>query len=122
MAHTGARVTISRTHDDDVRQRQVIVRIDDGPKSTLMFGDSVTIEVSPGTHQLRVHNTLVRKTETFTAEPGLWLEFVVINHPGRLTLGFLALVGAAPLFLRLERKPDRYAPCAPSGSASSSST
>lgn len=107
MADAGSTITISRTHDDDVRQRQVIVRIDDGPKSTLMFGDSVTIEVSAGTHQLRVHNTLVWKTETFTVGPGDHLAFDVINHPGRLTLGFLALVGAAPLFLRVERKPGR---------------
>jgi hypothetical protein len=107
MADAAASITISRTHADDVRQRQVIVRIDDGPKSTLMFGDGITFEVGPGTHQLRVHNTLVWKTETFTVGPGDRLEFEVINHPGRLTLGFLALMGAAPLFLRVERKPGR---------------
>jgi hypothetical protein len=105
MADATGRITISRAHADDVRQRQVVVRIDDGPRSTLMFGDSVTLDAPAGTHHLRAHNTLVWKTERFTLEPGGHLAFEVINHPGRLTLGFLALIGAAPLFLRIERKP-----------------
>ena len=36
----------------------------------LSFGDTVTLEVQPGHHHLRVHNTLFWKNLTFAVEPG----------------------------------------------------
>ncbi|HVW04818.1 MAG TPA: hypothetical protein VHB78_07395 [Vicinamibacterales bacterium] len=97
-------VTISRQHDEDVRQRQVVVRIDGGPTATLMFGQTVTFEVKPGMHVLRANNTLFWKKVSFAVEPGEHLEFVLINRAGRLTIGFLALMGVAPLYLTIERR------------------
>jgi len=99
-----ARVTIYRTHDDDVRQRQVIVNLDDRPKVTLMFGQSFTREIDPGRHEVRFNNTLVKRKLAFEAAAGEHVEIDVVNHPGRLTLGFLSVFGVAPLFLRIERR------------------
>ena len=99
-----AQVTIRRDADNDVRQRQVLVSIDDGPRATLMFGDAVTLEVAPGAHTLKTYNTLVKKNVDFTAAAGEQIAFQVSNHAGRLTLGFLSLVGVAPLFLTITRK------------------
>jgi hypothetical protein len=104
MAMPPARVTIYRTHDDDVRQRQVIVHLDDRPRATLLFGESFTREIEPGAHKVRFDNTLVRKALTFAAASGEHVEIDVINHAGRMTLGFLSLMGVAPLFLRVERR------------------
>ena len=110
FAHDGdlddlqARITVSRDHAADVRQRQIVVRVDNGPKATLLFGQSFTLEVRPGTHRLRAHNTLFWKTITFHVEAGEHLEFVVINRGGAATLAFLALIGAAPLYLTIERR------------------
>lgn len=97
-------VTVSRTHAEDAQQRQVLARVDDGPTTTLMFGDRITIEVEPGSHVLRANNTLVWKRMAFTIEAGEHLEFQLVNRPGRLTLGFLALLGVAPLYLNIERR------------------
>jgi hypothetical protein len=97
-------VTISRNHPTDVRQRQVIARLDSGTKATLFYGDSITLEVSPGTHRLRAHNTLVWRTVKFTVEPGEHLEFILINKGPAWTYAMLALLGAAPLFLSIERR------------------
>lgn len=99
-----ARVTLARTDARDAQQRQVLARVDDGPTATLLFGDHQTIEVAPGQHVLKANNTLVWKRMPFAIEPGEHLEFQLINRPGRLTLGFLALLGVAPLFLSIERK------------------
>ena len=98
------RVTVRRTHDDDVRQRQVIVRLDDGEQATLMFGESFSREIGPGDHRLRVHNTLFRKTIPFSIAPDEHVEFDVINRAGKITMSFLALMGAAPLYLTVERR------------------
>ena len=99
-----ARVTIHRTHGDDVRQRQVIVRLDDRPPVTLTFGETFTAEVDPGSHRLRLHNTLVRKKIEIELKPGEHAEFDAINRTGKMTLGFLSLLGVAPLFLTVTRR------------------
>lgn len=57
-------VTISRAHRSDVGERQVIVRLNDGPKAKLVFGDEFTIELPPGRHKLFVHNTLFWRTRS----------------------------------------------------------
>ena len=100
-------VTISRDHEGDSQQRQVLARIDDGAASTLMFGDRITIEVTPGRHTLRANNTLFWKRQAFAIEAGEHLEFVLINRAGRMTLGFLAVMGVAPLYLDIERRSVR---------------
>ena len=102
---SGARVTIARTSTADIGQRQVIVSIDGGPKTTLVFGESATFEVAPGEHALKANNTLVWKTVAFSAAPGEHVRFDVANCATRFTLGFLSLIGVAPLYLKVERLP-----------------
>ncbi len=98
-----ARLLVSRTHDADVRQRQVYVSLDGERLATLLFGESIEREIAPGPHTLRLNNTLVWKTLHFEAAPGEHVEYVFANRPGRWTLGFLSLVGVAPLFLTVVR-------------------
>jgi len=99
-----ATVTISRTSPADVQQRQVIVSIDDGPKATLVFGEKVSFEIVPGAHVLRSNNTLVWKKTPFSVQAGEHAEFLIANRATRFTLGFLSLVGVAPLYLTVERR------------------
>jgi hypothetical protein len=99
-----ALVTLSRTHRSDCGQRQVIVRLDGGPKVKLLFGDLFTVEVQPGAHHLRVHNTLFWKNIRFTIEPGEHLDFLIRNEARWWTYGMVAVLGSAPLFLRVERR------------------
>jgi hypothetical protein len=96
-------VTVSRTHRTDVGDRQVYVRLDD-KRVKLMFGECYTAEVLPGSHHLRVHNTLVWKNIHFVLEAGEHLEFVIINSGRWWTWGFAGVLGSAPLFLRVERR------------------
>ena len=100
----GARVTIARMSPADVGQRQVIVSIDGGPKKTLLFGESASFEMAPGDHALKANNTLVWKTVPFSAAPGEHIQFEIANCATRFTLGFLSLIGVAPLYLRIDRK------------------
>lgn len=97
-------VTLSREHPRDVGVRQVFVQLDDGPRTALRYGQSLTQAVEPGTHRLRAHNTLVRKTVTFTVESGEHLEFILINYCGPIWQGIAALLGAAPIFLKVHRR------------------
>jgi hypothetical protein len=97
-------LTVSRTDVSDSRARQVVVTVDDEPKTTLLFGQSFTREIPPGSHRLRAHNTLFWKTIRFAVEPGEHLEFVVINKAGPLAMAILGVFGAAPLYLSIKQR------------------
>jgi hypothetical protein len=97
-------VTVARTHPSDFGQRQVIVRIDDGPPTRLLFGQQFTIELQPGAHTLRANNTLFFKRRAFHLEPGEHLEFLLINCGRLWTYSMVAILGSAPLFLKIIKR------------------
>ena len=97
-------VTAARTHRDDYGQRQVYVRIDDGAAVSLLFGESVTMELQPGRHVLRANNTLFWKRVEFQVEPGEHIEFQLINSAGVWLPAIVGLFGAAPLFLKILKR------------------
>lgn len=96
-------VTITRTSQEDFGSRQVVAAIDGETIGTLLWGDSVTRELPPGPHRLRVHNTLVWKTLDFTLGPGEQLFFEVVNRAGRGTYFCTLLFGLGPLYITLRR-------------------
>ena len=65
-----ATVTVTRTSQSDFKSRQLIVWIDGERVATLLWGDSITTELQPGRHRVRVSNTLVWKTLAFDLAPG----------------------------------------------------
>jgi len=87
----------------DVGQRQVYLDMDGKRLATLMDGDTFTAEIPAGHHQLRFDNTLQRKKMEFTAAAGERVEYRFANTAGRFFLPFLAVMGVAPLFLKIER-------------------
>ena len=95
-------VTFMRDDPSDVGQRQVFVRIDGGRRIALVFGESVEIEVKPGLHHFRIHNTLFWKHIRTGIEPGEHLECRIVNSSRWWTAGLVGMLGAAPLFLTVE--------------------
>jgi len=100
-------VTLRRDHPRDVGDRHVIARLDGGPAVRLRFGDSVTAEIEPGRHHLRIHNTLFWRNIDFAIEPGEHLEFLAINSDRWWTAGVAGVLGAAPLFLTVVQRSVR---------------
>ena len=96
-------ITFSRTHPSDCGQRQVFARLDGGEQVALLYGDIVTLEVNPGRHKLRVHNTLFWKNLEFSIEMGERLEFLMINSARWWTAGLVGVLGSAPLFLTVKQ-------------------
>lgn len=96
-------VTLSRNEPSDVGDRQIYIRLDQR-RMKLNFGDVITEELRPGAHHLHVHNTLFWKNVPFTIEPGEHLEFVTINSRRWWTFGIVGALGAAPLFLVVEKR------------------
>ncbi len=98
-----ASVTITRTSQADYQSRQLVASIDGIHVGTLLWGDSVTCELEPGAHRLRVHNTLVWKTIDFTLAPREQSFFEAINRSGFGTLFLSMLLGVGPLYLTVRR-------------------
>ena len=96
-------VTVSRTHPSDIQERHVFVKLDT-TRLKLSYGDDVTVELTPGAHHLRAHNTLVWKNVRFALEPGEHLEFLIINSGRWWTWGIAGVLGSAPLFLTVEKR------------------
>jgi hypothetical protein len=96
-------VTITRTSEEDFKSRQLVVSIDGAHVATLLWGDSITCELAPGRHRLRVHNTLVWKTVEFTLAPREQVFFEAINRSGISTFVLLPVLGMGPLFVTLKR-------------------
>jgi hypothetical protein len=97
-----ARLTVSRTSDEDVQDRQVILTLDGARWTSLLFGQSAAREVAPGRHHLTADNTLFRKSVDFEAAAGEELRFAVASRKGPLT-GVFLLVGAPFYHVTLRR-------------------
>ncbi len=110
-----SRLTISRTSPSDVQQRQVIIKLDGESFATLLYGQSITREIPPGSHRLRFDNTWAKKTVEFKAADAEELNFNVINRAGRFTWWMVAVLGAGPMYLTIEHPQDSKAAHSSSG-------
>lgn len=98
------KLTLARTDESDVQQRQIYASIDGGRNHSLVYGDVLTVEITPGDHILKANNTLYWRTVRFTARAGEDVRFALVNRAGRFTLALLALLGVGPLNLVVERR------------------
>jgi hypothetical protein len=96
-------LTVERRDPADVRIRQLVVTLDGAPFATLLFGQTASRPIAAGPHGLRIHNTLFWKNVTFDAAPGEHVRFRSVNRAGPGSLTLLALLGAGPLYVTVER-------------------
>jgi hypothetical protein len=102
MAPT-ARLTLARTSPGDVGIRQVFVSVDGKDVAVLVHGQSATVDIEPGPHKMRVHNTLVWKNVQFEAAPGEDIHYDIINRAGFGTTALIATLGVGPIYLTVTR-------------------
>lgn len=98
-----SQITVSRTSPEDVKVRQVIVKLDGEPFGTLIFGKSKTRAVAPGKHSLHVDNTFNKKSIEFEIAAGEHVKFETINRSGRFTAFLIAIMGAGPMYVSIQR-------------------
>ena len=100
-----SRVTVRRAVQADIGIRDIYVSLDGESLAILLPGQDVSREVPPGSHRLRVHNTLFWKTIDFTVTVGEHVSFVVSNRRGFGTYSFFAyLIGCNVIYLKVERE------------------
>lgn len=98
-----ARLTLARTSPTDVGIRQVFVSVDGKDVAVLVHGQTVTVDIEPGPHKMRIHNTLVWKNVAFDAAPGDDIRYDIINRAGFGTTALIATLGVGPIYLTVIR-------------------
>jgi hypothetical protein len=98
-----SRLIVSRTSPDDIKQRQIIVKLDGKRLGELMHGDEISRAIEPGRHRLQVDNTWNWKTIEFNAEPGEQIRFRTVNRGGRFTWFLVGTLGVGPMYVSIER-------------------
>jgi len=99
-----SRITVRREVLGDIGIREIYVSLDGESLAMLLPGQDVSREVPPGSHRLRVHNTLFWKTIDFTVTVGEHASFVAANRKGFGTYSFFAyLLGCNVIYLTVKR-------------------
>jgi hypothetical protein len=99
------RLTVNRNSPADVKQRQVIVKLDGEPFAVLLYGDTTSRAIEPGSHRLQLDNTWAKKSVEFRVNEGEHVKYNVINRAGRFTWWMVAVLGAGPMYLTVDREP-----------------
>ena len=105
-APTAARgtITIRRTSSSDVRQRQIIVKLDGVNVGEVFYGDTISIPVTEGHHRLRVDNTWNWKTLELDVVAGDHFKFQTVSRAGRFTWFLVSMLGAGPIYVSIQRE------------------
>jgi len=109
------RLTVHRTAAWDEQSRQILCSIDGAYVGQLLYGQTLTREITAGSHTLKANNTLVWKTVPFEAAAGQHVQFTVWNEPmgGWFTRLLFIFVGAAALRLGISPGPPQSPPQSP---------
>jgi hypothetical protein len=99
-----SQLTVIRNSPNDVKQRQVIVKLDGEPLAVLLFGQRAIRSIPPGSHELRFDNTWVKESVQFEIADGESITYNITNHAGRFTWWMVAALGAGPMYLTIERE------------------
>jgi hypothetical protein len=96
-------LTVLRNSKDDIGERHLVVSLDGEKVGNLLYRQSLTRDIPPGRHRLKVHNTLVWKTVEFDVAPGEHARFLACNKMGSGSFSMLLMIGVGPLSVTIER-------------------
>jgi hypothetical protein len=100
-------ITIVRNSPDDTQTRQIKIFLDGESQGELMFGDSMTLDVSVGAHTIGVDNTWNRKDLAIEIHAGESLQFLTKSSAGKFAWFLLGFLGAGPMQVSIEPLPSR---------------
>jgi len=102
QAGAEAKLRITRRSPEDVKQRQIIIKLDGEWVGDLLYGKTFSRTIPAGHHTLRVDNTWNKKTIEFDAAPGEQVRFRTVNRAGGCTWFLVASLGAGPMYVSIE--------------------
>ncbi len=99
-----ATLTVNRNSPKDAQQREILVSLDGEPIAELLYGQSISKEISAGPHTLAVDNTWNSESTSFNAAENDQITFVAQNRSGSFSQFLLMIFGAGPIRVSLSRQ------------------
>jgi len=100
---TTARLTISRPGPGTLSDNYAMtVSLDGEVAGRLLAGRTLDLDVTPGTHRLRINNTLVWRTLDVQLAPGEHARYVAENRAGLMTT-IMAVIGTGWFYLDVRK-------------------
>jgi hypothetical protein len=99
----GAQLTITRNTPHDFQDRQVFVFVDGEPWGKVRYGQPMTREIAPGTHEVRVNNTLLSDRLQFHAVAGEHVRLRCYNGMPRAGWLMMIFLHVTYLLVKIER-------------------
>lgn len=99
-----ATLTVNRNSPDDAQQREIIITLDGENIAELMFGQSISRDISVGSHTLLADNTWNKQSATFAIAENESIVFLAKNSSSRFAEFLLMIFGAGPLRVSLQRQ------------------
>lgn len=92
------------THQDegDYMARGIKLALNGHDLGAVKSGKTITLEVEPGNHSLRVDNTFHAKTVDFEAKPDEQVHYRIWNKRG-FGSWMVDMLGAGPMYLAIEK-------------------
>ena len=97
-----ATIEIFRDTDDDVQDRWVRIFIDDAPAEILRYGETLRLQVAPGQHRVKAHNTLGKDAIDVDVAGGETVRIRCHNHFAKGGILMMLTIGFAFIKVRLE--------------------
>lgn len=99
-----ALLTVNRNSPEDAQQREILVFLDGEQIAELLYGQSISKEISPGAHTLLVDNTWNKRSTDFIASENDKISFLAKNRSGSFSQFLLMIFGAGPIRVFLTRQ------------------
>lgn len=99
----GSTLIVGRLSDRDIKMREMILMLDGSRIGTIRFGQSSRITISPGRHSLKATNGIRSQVAEFEVGTGQSAAFMVGNAPSGCFIAVLAVAGAGPPTVFMER-------------------
>ena len=97
------RLIVQRKSEQDIKMRDLLVRVDDGPQFNLNFGQSKEFDIEPGDHTLHASNRLYSDTTTFSINENETLTYEVANLTSGCIAALFIGLGMGLYRVRIER-------------------
>lgn len=96
-------MVVARDLQNDIKIRGLRILLDGEQVADLSYGRTYETSLAPGTHKLKVTNTLSSKEETIEVKPGDTLHFRAGNKMPGFWSWMLMMVCVAPYRVMLQR-------------------
>lgn len=98
-----ATILVGRLSNRDIKMRELMIYVDHELIGNIRFGQSAKIPLTPGSHILKASNGVRSQSMTIEVGGGQEQAFIVGNAPSGCFIAVLAVAGAGPPTVFLEK-------------------